>query len=207
MLFRSIQDCGRFAELLGECIGAARARAEGRPPPNPDSALRRNSATTGPIATVSDVPTGSTSPVVVEHGLNITSKLVIAGLGLAFVIIVGAMLFGTNKSGDAPTKDSPGMTAKPDEGTKPPPVDSSALPKNRASIVSNVDKARVHLDGEFKCETPCTLEVPVGDGQDHEIILRKDGYIEVMTKWQPRSVTERPPQLPDLKPAAAEIEM
>jgi hypothetical protein len=81
------------------------------------------------------------------------------------------------------------------------------MPKNRASIVSNIDKARVFLDGEMKCETPCSLEVPVGDGKEHEIVLRKDGYIEVMTKWQPRTVTERPPQLPDLKPAEATIEM
>ena len=81
------------------------------------------------------------------------------------------------------------------------------LPKNRASIVSNVDDARVFLDGEMKCETPCSLEVPVGDGKEHEIVLRKDGYIEVMTKWQPRSVTERPPQLPDLKPADSQIDI
>ncbi|HVI03121.1 MAG TPA: PEGA domain-containing protein, partial [Enhygromyxa sp.] len=156
-------------------------------------------------------PTGATSPnspIMVDHGLNITSKLVIGGLGLMFVVIVGAMLFATNdgdddKTGDK-TGDTPGMSAK--DGGKPP-VDVSALPKNRASIVSNVKQARVILDGEFKCETPCTLEVPVGDGKEHEIILRKDGYVEVMTKWQPKTVTERPPQLPDLKPAEAEIEM
>ncbi|MFO7564821.1 MAG: serine/threonine-protein kinase [Enhygromyxa sp.] len=202
---KRIQDCGRFAGLLGECIGAARARAEGRPPPNPDSPLRRSSATTGPITAVADTPaTASTSPVVVEHGLSTVSKLVIAGLGATFVIIVGAMLFATNDS-DETGADKPGMSAKPE--TEKPPIDVSDLPKNRASIISNVDKARVYLDGEFVCETPCTLEIPVGDGKDHEVILRKDGYVEVMTKWQPKSVTERPPQLPDLKPAELEIRM
>ncbi len=200
---KRIQDCGRFAALLGECIGAARARAEGRPPPNPDSPLRRSSATTGPIASVPDTPTtGVTSPVVVQHGLSTVSKLVIGGLGLCFVIIIGAMIFGEGDK-DQDSGDAPGMSAKADED----PVDVDDLPKNRASMVSNVDKARVDLDGEFACETPCNLEVPVGDGKDHEIVLRKDGYVEVMTKWQPRSVTERPPQLPDLKPAEAEIEL
>jgi serine/threonine protein kinase len=204
---KRIQDCGRFAELLGECIGAARARNEGRPPPNPDSPLRRNSATTGPIASVPEAPaTGTSTPVVVEHGLSTVSKLVIGGLGLMFVVIIGAMVFATGDNDDKEKteEDTPGIGEK-DEDKEPINVDD--LPKNRASIISNVDKARVFLDGEFKCETPCTLEVPVGDATDHEIILRKDGYIEVMTKWQPRSVTEQPPQLPDLKQADAAIEM
>jgi eukaryotic-like serine/threonine-protein kinase len=201
---KRIQDCGRFAELLGECIGAARARAEGRPPPNPDSPLRRGSATTGPIASVPEIPaTARTSPVAVAQGLSTASKLVIGGLGLAFVIIIGALMFGSNSisGGDDKPESAPGMSAQPGEE---PAIDPEGLPKNRATIISNVNKARVYLDGEFACETPCTLQVPVGDGRDHEIVLRKDGYVEVMTKWQPRSVTERPPQLPDLKPAGNE---
>jgi eukaryotic-like serine/threonine-protein kinase len=203
---KRIQDCGRFASLLGECIGAARARAEGRAP-NPDSPLRRSSATTGPIHSIGHSngdsgPTGATSPVVVEHGLSVVSKLVIGGLALSFVVIVGAMMFATNTFGDHPS-DTPGMSAKDSDAG--PAIDPADLPKNRASMVSNVAKARVYLDGEFACETPCNLEVPVGDGKEHEIILRKDGYVEVMTKWQPRSVTERPPQLPDLKLAEHDL--
>jgi eukaryotic-like serine/threonine-protein kinase len=204
---KRIQDCGRFASLLGECIGAARARAEGRPPPNPDSPLRRNSATTGPILSVPDTPiTGSTSPIVIEHGLSTVSKIVIGGLALTFVVIVGAMLFATNTGDDEKPPDPPGMSAKADAG-ETEPINADDLPKNRANMVSNVDKARVYLDGEYACDTPCSLEVPVGDGKDHEIVLRKDGYVEVMTKWQPRSVTQPMPQLPDLKPAELEIEM
>ncbi|MCA9696472.1 MAG: PEGA domain-containing protein [Myxococcales bacterium] len=84
-------------------------------------------------------------------------------------------------------------------------MDVDELPKNRATITANVEGARVFLDGAFKCETPCSIEVPVGDEVDHELILRKDGYVEVMGKWQPRSVTERAPQLPDLKPADVQI--
>jgi serine/threonine protein kinase len=202
---KRIQDCGRFAELLGECIGASRARVEGRQP-NPDSPLRRNMHTTGPIAAV-DVPmpaTGSTSPVPPTQALATKSKLVIGGLALGFVIVVGAMIFSSGKGDDS---DRPvDTTTKPPDEEKAP-IDVADLPKNRAMIDSNVEHARVFLDGEFKCETPCQVEIPVGDGADHELVLRKDGYVEVMTKWQPRSVTDRPPQLPDLKPATVEIEL
>jgi serine/threonine-protein kinase len=205
---KRIQDCGRFAALLGECIGAARARNEGRPPPNPDSPLRRNMHTTGPIAAV-EVPIATGSPeatpiAAVQQGLTTTSKLVIGGLGLAFVVIIGAMMFSSGKTDGPPSEQTPGVSAKDEEAE---PVNVDDLPKNRAMVDSNVEKARVFIDGEFRCETPCTVEIPVGDNKDHELVLRKDGYIEVMTKWQPRSVTERPPQLPDLKPATVEIQM
>jgi hypothetical protein len=203
---KRIQDCGRFAGLLGECIGAARNRDEGRPP-NPDSPLRRSSNTTGPIsATDTPIGTGVTSPVSIEPGLSSASKLVIGGLGVAFVIIVGAMMFGSGKNDSGDSGDSsatPGMSATPD----PTAINVDDLPKNRATIASNIEGSKVFLDDEYKCDTPCTLEIPVGDARDHEIILRKDGYIEVMTKWRPRSVTERAPQLPDLRPADYEVEL
>ncbi|PRP89956.1 Serine/threonine-protein kinase PrkC [Enhygromyxa salina] len=206
---KRIQDCGRFAELLGECIGAARARAEGRSPPNPDGPLRRNLATTGPIASIEgSTSTGSTSPVVVEQGLSTASKFVIGGLGLAFVVIVGAMLFGSGKDeGDPGADHKPGMSVNEDKDEDKKPVNVDDLPKNRATVDSNVEGAKVFLDGEYQCDTPCTLEVPVGDGVAHEIILRKDGYVEVMTKWEPHSVTERPPELPNLRPADLEVEL
>jgi hypothetical protein len=203
---KRIQDCGRFAELLGECIGAARARGEGRQP-NPDSPLRRSMHTTGPIAAI-DVATPATgvAPPIPMQALNTKSKLVIGGLALGFVIVVGAMFFSSGKSDGDTDENTPAATTKPDDGTKPP-IDVADLPKNRAMIDSNVDGARVFLDGELECETPCQVEIPVGDGAIHELVLRKDGYVEVMTKWQPRSVTDRPPQLPDLKPATVEIEL
>ncbi|MCA9696471.1 MAG: protein kinase, partial [Myxococcales bacterium] len=112
---KRIQDCGRFAALLGECIGAARARNEGRPPPNPDSPLRRNAATTGPIHAITEQPemapsplnTGGAVAVPTDPRLTTTSKLVIAGLGVAFVFIVGAMIFGgtSRDEGDKPKDD------------------------------------------------------------------------------------------------------
>ena len=204
---KRIQDCGRFAELLGECIGAARARSEGRSSPNPESPLRRNMHTTGPIATVdARTPTTGVSPAIPPSisSLSTKNKLVLGGLGLGFVIVVAALIFSDKK--DDPSGDEHSTTTAAPEEEKAP-IDTADLPKNRATIDSNVERARVFLDGEFKCETPCQVEIPVGDGVDHELVLRKDGYVEVMTKWQPRSVTDRPPQLPDLKPATVEIEL
>jgi serine/threonine protein kinase len=205
---KRIQDCGRFAELLGECIGAARARSEGRSPPNPESPLRRNMHTTGPIATVEPTgPTTGVSPQIPSvQALNTRNKLILGGLALGFVIVVGALIFGSGKIGDKDKSDQPTPTPTKTDDQKAP-IDASDLPKNRATIDSNVERARVFVDGEHKCDTPCQVEIPVGDGVDHELVLRKDGYVEVMTKWQPKSVTDRPPQLPDLKPATVEIEL
>lgn len=204
---KRIQDCGRFAELLGQCIGAARDRASGREPAQ--GPLRRRANTTGPIYSVDSASTGpQTGPaaVVADQQSSMISKLVIAGLGLGFVIVVGAMIFGGNgkPKGDDKSDSSAQPTKGADDGEAPA---ADELPKNRATIDANVESARVFLDGEFACETPCNVEVPVGDEVDHELVLRKDGYVEVMTKWRPKSVTEPPPQLPDLKPADMEIEL
>jgi serine/threonine protein kinase len=208
---KRIQTCGRFAELLGECIGAARASKEGRPPPNPDSPLRRNAATTGPIAAV-PMPSSSnpvaTAPLEPATSSN-TPKLVIGGLVVAFVIIVSAMLFGApgkdrDKGEDGDDDKAAGFVPVPDAEE---PIDPDTLPKNRARIDSNVDKTQVFVDGVLICETPCNVEVPVGDGKDHDLRLSKEGYVDVLTKWQPKSVTERPPELPDLKPTEKEIDL
>jgi serine/threonine protein kinase len=202
---KRIQSCGRFAELLGECIGAARATKEGRPPPNPDGPLRRSNLTTGPIAAVEGLPAGATPTTTIEPTASNTSKLVIGGLVVAFLVIVAAMLFGPPSRDDDKTNDEgAGFVPIP---TGAEAIDPDTLPKNRARIDSNVDGTQVYVDGVLACETPCNVEIPVGDGKDHDLRLAKDGYVDVMTKWQPKSVTERPPELPDLRPSTAEIDL
>ncbi|MFV8755966.1 protein kinase domain-containing protein [Nannocystaceae bacterium ST9] len=207
---KRIQDCGRFAELLGECIGAARARNEGRPPPNPESPLRRNMATTGPIAAVTGGPASPGSPLPTTQldapATSHASKLVIGGLVVGFLIIVSAMLFGSPDDAEGEhTGDAEGASFVPVPSAGE--IDPDTLPKNRARIDSNVDGTQVYVDGILVCKTPCNVEIPVGDGKDHDLRLAKDGYVDVMTKWQPKSVTERPPELPDLKPSTAEIDL
>jgi serine/threonine-protein kinase len=212
---KRIQDCGRFAQLLGECIGAARASMEGRPPPNPESPLRRSMNTTGPIAAIAldrtpaggiPVPTLPLEQPAPPPATSNTSKLVIGGLIAGFVIIVGAMLFGS------PSSEAEGGKSREEGGSFVPlpeagEVDPDTLPKNRARIDSNVNGAAVLIDGVQVCETPCNVEVPVGDGKEHELRLTKDGYVDVMTKWQPSSVTEPPPALPDLKKTEQDIDL
>ena len=44
------------------------------------------------------------------------------------------------------------------------------------------------------------MAVPVGDGKTHEIRVTKDGYVDVVTNWKPKSASEPLPPLPDMKP-------
>jgi hypothetical protein len=43
-------------------------------------------------------------------------------------------------------------------------------------IKSNPPGAKVYLDGQFKCETPCTHKDTAAVGTTRTIILKKEGY-------------------------------
>ena len=58
---------------------------------------------------------------------------------------------------------------------------------------------------EEKCQTPCEILVPVGDGEEHDILLKKEGYIDVERRWRPRTVVEDPPQLPPMAESRSTI--
>ncbi len=64
---------------------------------------------------------------------------------------------------------------------------------------TNVEGAAVLVDGYEQCKTPCVIKVPVGDDISHEILLKKDGYTDVMQNWRPKNVGEPLPALPDMK--------
>ena len=70
---------------------------------------------------------------------------------------------------------------------------------NRALVLSNISGATVHVDGEPRCDTPCEIAVPVGDGTTHEIRVRKDGYVDAVQNWRPKTVDEPLPVMADLK--------
>jgi hypothetical protein len=190
---KRVQTCARFAELLGECIGAARSHREGTP--RGEDRLKR--ITTGPVPViVRDAPSGP-HDAASSSGADSDqrNRLVVGVIAVAFVALLAVAIFGValkprgaveaDPAGDAPAADA---------------IDASKLPRNRALVRANVDGATVFLDDVEKCETPCTIEVPVGDGKAHEIRIAKDGYVDVLQKWQPSSVTEDLPELPDLKP-------
>lgn len=192
---KRIQTAGRFAELIGQAIGAVRAAEEGRVVHIPELS---GSPHTGPFA-----PVGATqraAPTAVMANSESNRNLFIAiGVG-AVVVIFGAYLLARSGS----TGDDP---APSDDNKAAQPVGSEGLPKNRATVKANLEAAEVHVDGEFRCKTPCEIEVPVGDGRTHEIRLKMDGYIDVVQNWRPLTVTDSLPPFPDLKPISPVLEV
>ena len=186
---KRIQTCGRFAELIGECIGAVRARQEGDTGPSSPVA-KPGAKTTSKQRPITggriQLTTGPTS--VGEPPRSMTSWIVPVGAAAFFVValVIGARSFLGD--GDAPEEEVA-------------PTEERQLPKNHAYIKTNVDGATVLLDGVVQCQTPCYIDVPLGDGE-HEIRIRKDGFVEVMQTWRPKTPSESPPQLPDLRPTA-----
>lgn len=193
---KRIQSAGRFAELVGQAIGAVRAAEEGRVVHIPELSNQH----TGPFAAV-----GTPQRVTMNGALppqESNRNLFIAiGVGVA-VLLVGIALIvrgGDPRAGDdAPT---------PVEAKAAQPVGSEGLPKNRAIIKANIEGASVHVDGAFQCKSPCEITVPVGDNRSHEIRLTLDGYIDVVQNWRPLTVTDSLPPFPDLKPISPVLEV
>jgi tRNA A-37 threonylcarbamoyl transferase component Bud32 len=195
---KRIQSAGRFAELIGQAIGAVRAAEEGRVVHIPE--LSGNSAHTGPFQAVSQsrpisLPTGV--PPAAPGGRN---TMIAVGVGAVALLIVIVLLL-TGGGDETPT------TPAPDTKAAAAAVSPDGLPKNRATIRVNVEAANVFVDGVAQCRAPCEVSVPVGDNRTHEIRVSKDGYIDVVQNWRPMSVTEALPPFPDLKPLNAPIEV
>jgi hypothetical protein len=187
---KRVQTCGRFAELLGQAIGAARAVKEGRETVPPVQ-LQRRATSTGPIAPVTDYGTGS-----MHVGSDGPNKLVIIGL-LAGVLALGLAAAFVDFGGEEPeTEAAPAATGE----TGAPELAEDSFPFNRSVIRTNVEGASVLVDGAEVCTSPCEVQIPVGDGKPHEIKLSKDGYVDVVTNWQPKTVVEEPPELPPMTP-------
>lgn len=196
---KRIQSAGRFAELLGQTIGAVRAAEEGRVVHIPELSGGQH---TEPFATVGSrtrvaAPTGALPEP--ESNRNF---FIAIGAGVA-VLLLGVFVF--TRDGDAPGAD--GTEPSPAEARVDQPLSADGLPKNRATIKANLDAASVHVDGEFRCKTPCEITVPVGDNQAHEIRLKMEGHIDVMQNWRPLTVTDTLPPFPDLKPISPVLEV
>jgi serine/threonine-protein kinase len=197
---KRIQDCGRFAELIGECIGAARAYKDGK---KPHTGQIKRLPSTGPIPALSGGQQITTGPLPTSKVPG-NAKWVVGGLGLVFVGIVGWMMFsdpGETTDGKEMAGDEAGEKAT---GGEEDDRSDKSFPKNRAFINSNVQGASVLLDGNEQCQTPCTVEVPV-DGKEHEIVLKKAGHVDVMRTWTPQTVTEDPPELPHMRESSSTI--
>ena len=188
---KRIQDCGRFAELLGQAIGASRAVQEGRSDARVDLPSRRVS--TGPIPPITGATTG---PIMVGDGGN--SKLIVGGLAVAALALLGWMAFG-ELGGGSSEEEGDAVAATGATGATGDAGENQVI-YNRAVFRTNVEGAAVLVDGDEKCTAPCSPLVPVGDGKSHEIRLTKDGHIPVVVNWSPATVTEDPPPMPDMQP-------
>jgi serine/threonine-protein kinase len=198
---KRIQTAGRFAELIGQCIGALRTQRDNKRTGD-QSGLR--TMPTGPS-------TGPFAPVPVAGGVSTTLHLdatseekrgrtVAIGLVALALIIVGVMMFGDFGDGSSGSKEADSKATPAGETKGKGAKDEQKLPNNRSMITSDPAGATVRLDGVHQCETPCEIKIPVGDGKLHEIRLTKEGFMDVVVNWQPRTVSELPPPIPNMQP-------
>ncbi len=200
---KRIQSAGRFAELLGQALGAVRAAEEGRPVPELSGALASSAVNTGPFSPVPAMsrsnPTVDTRKSNPEIAANRT-PLILIGIGAVGLLLTIIMLILP----DSPPPNEPKPESRPPSETKEDPG-AAGLPLSRPTIRANVEGAQVLVDGVPICTTPCEVPIPVGDNKDHEIRLQKAGYIDVFQFWRPRTVTETPPVFPTMLPIASTI--
>ncbi len=206
---KRIQTAGRMAELFGECIGHLRS-AKDVARENSQSSSTGNLPRSTMNATTAAAPgLQLTMPPALGAGPGEqTGKIVAVVLGVAAIGLVAVMVFG----GLGSSPDRGKKEATPAASTKDGAQDDAAgqaattahtydsFPFNRALVRTNVSGAKVFVDDEPQCDTPCEIKVPVGDGLSHEIRLEKDGYTDVVRNWRPKNVGEPLPALPDMKP-------
>jgi eukaryotic-like serine/threonine-protein kinase len=212
---KRIQTAGRFAELIGECIGHLRSgrevtRESSQSLPNGVNQSRTTMIPTGNPSV--GLPIHSSAPPTMGPApAEQTGKIVAVVLGVAALGLVAVMVFGglgSSDSGGGKEATTPASKAghagdAADEAedsaasTGAPTYDS--FPFNRALVRTNVSGAKVFVDDAPQCDTPCEIKVPV-DGRTHEIRLEKQGHTGVTHNWRPKSVGEPLPPLPDMKP-------
>ena len=202
---KRIQTAGRFAELIGQGIGHLRAVKEGRIP-DTGSGLQAiaSGPSTGSMQTVPTTAAPVSGPMGPMGSIGGTAeerrgKTIAIVLGLSAIGLVLAMVF--SDFGSVSSREAEPDQVVDADGPEQTPTDEPATnyPYNRALVRANVEGAAVLVDGVEQCTTPCEITVPVGDELSHEIRLKKDGYIDVVQNWRPKSVTEPLPPLPDLK--------
>jgi tRNA A-37 threonylcarbamoyl transferase component Bud32 len=198
---KRIQSAGRFAELIGQALGAVRAAEEGRPVPELSGALAASAVNTGTFAPVGANNSRSTPPAGVQQPAGQSQlPLLLMGVGVLGLVVTIYMLFVSDG-------DPPAVADTKAADTKAAAPTDAGFPMNRAVIRSNVEAANVVVDGKPHCTTPCEITVPVGDNKVHEIRLTKPGFIDVVQPWRPLTVTDPLPPFPDLRPVASTIEV
>ena len=103
------------------------------------------------------------------------------------------MFFSDMSSAPERTEDESSKSDTPSDDTEAPSPEK--LPMNRALVQTNVEDAQVYVDEKYQCDPPCEVKVPVGDGLSHEIRVKKEGYVDLVKVWKPKSVAEPLPKL------------
>lgn len=174
---KRIQSAGRFSELLSEAISAVKQPSSPTPKLPPPPPVRPTRVDPGPLPSA--------------HAERRGKMLAIAG-GVAALSIVGFVVFG---DWSVPPTVAAAQRAPAERAREGAPASL-----HRALVNNEVPAVTVLLDGRVQCETPCWVEVPVGDGIRHELRLRKAGFVDLAVPWQPRSASEPLPPLPALVP-------
>jgi serine/threonine-protein kinase len=201
---KRIQTAGRLAELIGQCIGYMRSGGDSRSnrlESGPSSAqlAAASGASTGHQAITLGARSGVASTVpnatgpVPGFAEDSRGRTIAIGLGLAAIGLVIAMFFSDMSSAPEDEEDKSPKAAATQPGTTP--TSPEKLPMNRALVQTNVEGAQVYVDDKYQCDTPCEVKVPVGDGLSHEIRAKKEGYVDLIKVWKPKSVAEPLPKL------------
>ncbi len=201
---KRIQTAGRLAELVGQCIGYLRTGGDSRSNrldsgPSSGQLVSSSAVSTGHQAITMGGRSGSTSSLPSTTGPvpgfaeDSRGRTIAIGLGLLAIGLVVAMFFGDMSSGPQSDGDNGSKSGESDSGAGASSPEK--LPMNRALVQTNVEGAQVYVDEKYQCDTPCEVKVPVGDGLSHEIRAKKEGYIDLVKVWKPKSVAEPLPKL------------
>jgi serine/threonine-protein kinase len=202
---KRIQTAGRLAELIGQCIGYLRSGGESRSSrvdSGPSTAQLLPSAVNVPStghqaitmgARSGGAPTVTASGPVPGFAEDSRGRSIAIGLGLLAIGLVIAMFFSDMSS--TPEDDKKEDTPKSASAASDAETEPEKLPMNRALVQTNIEGAQVYVDEKYQCDTPCEVKVPVGDGLSHEIRVKKEGYVDLVKVWKPKSVAEPLPKL------------
>lgn len=125
------------------------------------------------------------------------AKRILPMLAGAFVLAAGALFF--LGSSQAKPQSTPKSTEALPAAVQVPDSPQKTHPINYALIGAGLKNATATLDDQPPCKLPCRLEVPVGDGIEHRILIEKPGYVPKTLRWRPSSVTQAPPPVGKLK--------
>ncbi len=141
------------------------------------------------------------------------APLIAASLALVAVAAVAATYFARRPVSAAPPPPSPALALEPHPSAGPStPSPSPAAPQNNGTLIirTNVDSARIELDGTLLSESARTARVTVDATREHHLRVSAPGYrpLKKTIRVAPNATVEAPvtlarPSTPTPAPAPA----